>query len=248
MKHIFLTLTVLLSAGVGVTSCSDDEVMNVESPLTRDYQTDSQILSKFVDFNSSTGEYFINENKRLNAVSYLNDKDWLELQKVSHINYDRYEKELGKLNRQLTEYEKDPNISKIVYSTYGGKTYIKDLNNDCSILIEKSSIISRSAKANYTQMSISCGTQSYASFNASSTIHTDIQILAFGYYLCELKCNTKGAHCTNNNSSGLVLSGTGPTGTVSYTWTSGSSSTFWDFTGICKTSQSGQIVQVYFKD
>lgn len=71
MKHIFLTLTVLLSAAVGVASCSDDEVMNVDSPVTRNYQTDSQILSKFVDFNSSTGEYFINENKKPNAVSYL---------------------------------------------------------------------------------------------------------------------------------------------------------------------------------
>lgn len=247
MKHIFFTLAVILSAGAGVISCSDDDIMNVNSPVTRDYQTDSQILSKFVDFNSSTGEYFINENKRPNAVSYLNDKDWLELQKVNPINYDRYEKELGKLNRQLTEYEKDPNISMIVYSTYDGKTYVKDLNN-CSIQIKKSSITSRGAKTNYTQMSISGRTQSYASFNAGSTIHTDIQILAFGYYLCELKCNTNGAHCTNNNSSGLVLSGTGPTGTVSYTWTSGSSSTFWDFIGICKTSQSGQIVQVYFKN
>lgn len=248
MKHIFLTLTVLLSAGVGVTSCSDDEVINVESPVTRDYQTDSQILSKFVDFNSSTGVYFINENKRPNAVSYLNDQDWLELSKVNPVNYDRYEKGLQELNRQLAEYEKDPNISKIIYSTYDGKTYIKDLNNDCSIQIEKSSIISRDVKANYTQMSISGGTQSYASFNAGSTIYTDIQILAFGYYLCELKCNTKGAHCTNNNLSSLVLSGTGPTGTVSYTWTSGFSSTFWDFTGIGKTLQFGLMAQISFKD
>lgn len=248
MKHVFFTLAVMLSAGVGVTSCSDEEVINVESPVTRDYQTDSQILSKFVDFNSSTGEYFINENKRPSAVSYLNDKDWLELQKVNPINYTRYEKELHELNRLLAEYEKDPNISKIFYSTYDGKTYIKDLNNDCSIHIEKSPIISRSEKANYSQMSVSDGTQSYTSFNAGSTIHTHIQIWALGYYLCELKCNTKGAHCTNNNSSGIVLSGTGHTGTVSYSWTSGSSSTFWNFTCIGKTSQFGQIAQVYFKD
>lgn len=248
MKHIFFTLAVILSAGVGVTSCSDDEVMNVDSPITRDYQTDSQILSKFVDFNSSTGEYYINENKRPNAVSYLNDKDWLELQKINPINYTRYEKELQELNRQLAEYEKDPNISRIVYSTYDGKTYVKDLNNNCSIQIEKSSIVSRYIKTNYTQMYISGGTQSCASFNAGSTIHTDIQIIAFGYYLCELRCNTKGAHCTKNNISGIVLSGTGPSGVVSYSWTSGSSSTFWDFTGIGKTSLFGQIAQVNFKE
>lgn len=248
MKHIFFTLAVILSAGVGVTSCSDEEVINVESPVTRDYQTDSQILSKFVDFNSSTGEYFINENKRPNAISYLNDKDWLELQKINPINYTRYEKELQELNRQLAEYEKDPNISRIVYSTYDGKTYVKDLNNDNSIQIERSFTISRSTKAYFSQMSISNGTQSYASFNTGSTIHTDIQILAFGYYLCELKCNTKGAHCTNNNLSSLVLSGTGPTGTVSYTWTNSSSSTFWNFTGIGKSFQFGQIIQIDFVD
>lgn len=248
MKHIFLTLTVLLSAGVGVTACSDDEVMNVENPVTRDYQTDSQILSKFVDFNSLTGEYFINENKRPNAFSYLNDQDWLELQKVNPVNYNRYEKELQELNGQLANYEKDPNVSKIVYSTYYGKTYVKDLDNDCPIQIEKSSIISRRVKADYSQMSITHETQSYASFNAGSTIYTNIQILTSGYYLCELKCKTKGAHCTNNKSSVLVLSGIGPTGSLSYIWTSGSTSTFWDFIGIGKTPQFGLIAHIGFTD
>lgn len=248
MKNLFFNLIILLSASVCVTSCSNDEVINVKSPVMRDYQTDSQILSKFVDFNSSTGEYFINESKRPNAVSYLNDKDWLELQKVNPINYERYEKELKELNKQLTEYVNNPNISKIIYTTYGGKTYVKDLNNNSSIQIEKSSISSRNTNPNYSQMNISGGAHSYASFNAGSTIHTNIQILGLGYYLYELKCNTKGAYYNNNHPSSIVLSGTGPTGTASYTWTSGSTSTFWDFIGIDKTSQFGQIARIDFVD
>ena len=63
--------------------------------------------------------------------------------------------------------------------------------------------------------------------------------------MCELKCNTKGAQCVNNHSSGLVLSGTGSTNTV-YTWESGSSSTYWDFTGTGKTLSFGSMAQVDF--
>lgn len=247
MKNLFLIWTVFIFTGVAISSCSDNETIGVESPVTRDYQTDSQILSKFVDFNNTTGEYYINENKRSNIVSYLNDKDWLELQKVNPTNYDRYEKGLQELNRQLAAYENNPNISKIVYSTYDGKTYIKELNNNSSIQIEKSSINSRSSNVVYSHMNISGGEELYTSFNTGSTIHTNIQILTFDYFLCELKCHTKGAYCTNNNSSGLVLSGVGPTGSISYTWTSDSASTSWQFTGIGKIPSFGQIAQIYFQ-
>lgn len=136
MKKIFLSLAVLAFGGFLFSSCQDDDVVS-EKSVVRDYQTDAQILSKFVDLNRSTGEYFINENKRTTVMSYLTDKDWLELQNVSPVNYEKYEKGLKDLNVKLAEYAKDPNISKIVYSTYDGDTYVKDLDNDNSIKIEK---------------------------------------------------------------------------------------------------------------
>lgn len=87
MKKIFLSLAVLAFGGFLFSSCQDDDVVS-EKSVVRDYQTDAQILSKFVDLNRSTGEYFINENKRTTAMSYLTDKDWLELQNVSPVNYE----------------------------------------------------------------------------------------------------------------------------------------------------------------
>lgn len=48
-----------------LSSCSQDENILSESEAIRDYQTDAQILSKFVDVNKSVGEYFINENKKM---------------------------------------------------------------------------------------------------------------------------------------------------------------------------------------
>lgn len=44
---------------------------------------------------------------------------------------------MQELNDQLQAYAKDPEISKIVYSTYGGETYVKELNHDCPTEIEK---------------------------------------------------------------------------------------------------------------
>lgn len=110
MKKLFFGLALLFSTGCCLMSCSQDEIMNAESPVTRDYQTDSEILSKFVDFNSLTGEYYLNENKKSTAISYLTDKDWLDLQQVNPVNYEKYVKGLNELNQQLAEYEKDPNI------------------------------------------------------------------------------------------------------------------------------------------
>lgn len=244
MKKIFLSLAVLAFGGFLFSSCQDDDVVS-EKSVVRDYQTDAQILSKFVDLNRSTGEYFINENKRTTAMSYLTDKDWLELQNVSPVNYEKYEKGLKDLNVKLAEYAKDPNISKIVYSTYDGDTYVKDLDNDNSIKIEKIEGNVPLSRATYQTLSFQQGSTSYASFNAGSTIHTNVRITTTSYYLCELKCNTKGAQCVNNHSSGLVLSGTGSTNTV-YTWESGSSSTYWDFTGTGKTLSFGSMAQVDF--
>lgn len=68
-----------------------------------------------------------------------------------------------------------------------------------------------------------------------------------GPYLCELKCNTKGAQCINNHSTGIVLSGTNYENTT-YTWESGSASTLWDFTGKGRTLPFGAYAQVEFTD
>lgn len=44
MKKLFLSLAVLAFGIFSFTSCQDDDVVNSESPVMRDYQTDVQIL------------------------------------------------------------------------------------------------------------------------------------------------------------------------------------------------------------
>ena len=237
-----------LAVGCFAFSSSQDDDVVSEVPVTRDYQTDSEILSKFVDVNKASGEYYINERKKVTMMSYLTDKDWLELQKVNPVNYRRYEKELAELNWVLTNYAKDPEISKIVYSTYGNEPYIRDLNNDCSIRVEKAENNIPFSRATYQTLTfMKGGSPAYASFNAGSTIHSNVRINCNGYYLCELKCNTQGAQCVNNHATGIVLSGTNYENNV-YTWTSGSASTLWDFTGIGRTLPFGAYAQVDFTD
>lgn len=247
MKKLFLSFAFLALGCCWFSSCQDEDVVS-ENAVMRDYETDVQLLSKFVDVNRSTGEYFINENKKVTAMSYLTDEDWQELQKVNPVNYRRYEKELTELNRELANYANNPEISKIVYSTYGNEPYIRDLNNDCSIQIEKVKNNTPSSRARYQTLTfMQGGSPAYASFKAGSKINSEVRINCNGPYLCELKCNTKGAECTNNHATGIVLSGTNYENNV-YNWTSGSASTLWDFTGIGRTLPFGAYAQVEFTD
>ena len=73
MKNLFLSLAVLLSTGLCVVSCSDATVVSDEMPAMRDYQTDAEVLSKFVDVNKSLGEYYINVNKKNSPLAYIYD-------------------------------------------------------------------------------------------------------------------------------------------------------------------------------
>ena len=244
MKKTLFPLA-FLWAGLSLPSCSQDDEIIAESPIMRDYQTDSQVLTKFVDVNYSTGKYFINEYKKRSAMSYLTNQDWLDLQKVNPINYKRYEKELEELNRLLAEYEKDPNISKIIYTTYGGKIYVKELRNDRLIQIERTENDLSMSRTAYQTFTFTQGTSSCTSFNAGATIHTNVKINTSGSYVCELKCHSQGIQDTHNNSSGLVFSGTNNTN-IDYTWNSNLPSTSWEFTGTIKTLSSSSTAQITF--
>lgn len=68
MKKHLLSFFFLMLIGIAITSCSSDEISS-ESPVLRDYQTDVLVLSRFVDVNQTTNEYFINESKK--CLSYL---------------------------------------------------------------------------------------------------------------------------------------------------------------------------------
>ena len=68
------TLTFILALFVGVlTSCSNNDEV-AEITVTRDYQTDSKVLAKFVDINKTVGEYYLNVHKT-SFKDLLSDKD-----------------------------------------------------------------------------------------------------------------------------------------------------------------------------
>ena len=87
MKKI-LYMAFFLVGCIIVSSCSDDEVIT-QQPIVRDTQTDMQVLSRYIDINESTNEYYINENKKTRALSYVTGADWKELEKVTQCNLPR---------------------------------------------------------------------------------------------------------------------------------------------------------------
>lgn len=80
----------MLFACIAITSCTDDD-MPTDKASVRDYQTDAEVLAKFVDVNKTLGEYYINENKKNSPMAYVTNKDWEELMLVSPVNRTKFE-------------------------------------------------------------------------------------------------------------------------------------------------------------
>lgn len=70
--------------GLFLFSCSNEEITE---PVVSNTATDMEILSRFVDVNESTGEYFINENKKTRALSYVTGSDWKDLAYIIHSGF-----------------------------------------------------------------------------------------------------------------------------------------------------------------
>ena len=237
MKKI-LNLAFLLLACFVISSCSDDE-MATQAPVTRDYKTDAQILSKFVDINKTLGEYYINENKKNSPMAYVTNKDWEELQLVNPANRARYENDLKALNSQLEAAAKRPEVSQIVYSVYG-ETWIRETDNDNDVpfSIQKSNVPStRTAKSRFQLV---YDTEQWTSFYAGRQITSSVSIVMTGYnyYFFEVVCDTDASKSPTgsvggNNPKSVLLSGTTIIENYSFTWTATSSSTeiFWEFRG-----------------
>ena len=70
----------------------------------------------FIDVNEATNEYYINENKKTRALSYVSDSDWQALQNVSPVNLEKCKKDLQALNEQVAEAVSDPKVAYMVFS------------------------------------------------------------------------------------------------------------------------------------
>lgn len=125
MKKV-LFFACALFAGMAVTSCSNEDDLTTAS--VSDTQTDMEVLSRFIDVNEATNEYYINENKKTRALSYVSDSDWQALQNVSPVNLEKCKKDLQALNEQVAEAVSDPKVAYMVFSV-NGKTIVKNLRN-----------------------------------------------------------------------------------------------------------------------
>ena len=67
----FSSIVLGIFAAFAVCSCNDEEVME---PVVSDTQTDMEVLSRFVDVNEATNEYYINENKSCSIMDLQIDK------------------------------------------------------------------------------------------------------------------------------------------------------------------------------
>lgn len=255
MKKI-LSLTFLFLSCFVISSCSDDEV-TTQLPMVRDSQTDMQVLSRFIDINASTNEYYINENKKTRALSYVTGSDWEELGKVSPVNLEKCERSLRDLNTQVAMAVEDPNIAYMVFSV-NGKILVKKLR-DTSFDFVSSQTSSASTRALPYSLDVVGGSDtSTGKFkDASRTIRMNVNLdvnIQFNYYFFQLLSSDAKPDNDDNilTPKSIAFSGTGPLCNNSFIWTAywgvqGSDGLFsWEFKSKGSTPSFGHIAQCTF--
>lgn len=128
MKKIFLP--VLSGAVLLLSGCVDDTSMFSEPKSIRSYETDSQILSQFVEVDMASGKYVLNPDKKVTAADHVINRTREELMKVSQINRDRFLNEMAAVNSQLSVMKRSGLTSAFVYSTLFTNTVIDGDDSD----------------------------------------------------------------------------------------------------------------------
>ena len=127
-KKIFLPI--LSVAILLLTGCVDDTSMFSEPESIRSYETDSQIMTQFVEVDMASGEYVLNPDKKVNAADHVINRTREELMKVSQINRDRFLNEMAAVNSQLSLMKSSGQTSAFVYSTLFTNTVIDGDDSD----------------------------------------------------------------------------------------------------------------------
>lgn len=111
-----LILTILICTALFMTACSDNNTVFNEPTPIRAYETDAEVLSQFVEVNSSTGLFFINPDKKVTATDYVVNRSREQLLEVSSINRARFEREMEQANNFIEAYRDAENVS-VIYTT-----------------------------------------------------------------------------------------------------------------------------------
>lgn len=225
MKKVIFLLFGLLTV-FGISSCTDNEITE---PVVSDSVSDMEVLSRFVDVNEATNEYYINENKKTRALSYVTGSDWQDLEKVSPLSIEKYKSNLQALNAQVASAISDPSTAYVVFSV-NGKTLVKKVKEDASFDFSTSKDVVRETRAIFPTLSINGGSQSTTGvfYDSSQTLRMQVNLSAsvqFNYYFFEvLNPNAKPSPDDNiTTPESVAFSGTGPLWSNNFTWTS-----YWD--------------------
>lgn len=114
MNKILVAL--VASVSLGLFACSTQQRETV--PAEHDYRADAEVMAQFVDVNRSTGLYFINPDKKLNAIDYVFAYSQEELMSVSPTNRNRFLKEMEEINNILSVMKKSRGVDALLYTTF----------------------------------------------------------------------------------------------------------------------------------
>ena len=133
MKKVMFMFISLLTV-LGVCSCNDNEVIE---PVVSDSVSDMEVLSRFVDVNEITNEYYFNENKKTRALSYVTGSDWQDLEKVSPLSIEKYKNNLQvlkTLSKILCKWKQDSAVSLFLYLDSVFKNKHKLIHNQAPVM------------------------------------------------------------------------------------------------------------------
>lgn len=221
----FASIVLGIFAAFAVYSCNNEDVME---PALSDTQTDMEVLSRFVDVNEATNEYYINENKKTRALSYVTGSDWEALEKVSPLSVEKYKRDLQTLNAQVASAISNPNVAYMVFSV-NGKTLVKKLR-DSKFGFEKSSNNLNASRSIPTPLQIYGGQQTTTQqfYDSSRTINMNVNLSSIvqnNYYFFEVLSPDAKPNNDDNISTpeSVAFSGSGPLWNSSFVWTA-----YWD--------------------
>ena len=258
MKKI-LSLMCAFIACFSFWSCSNDQ-MDPDIVSHHDYDSDAEVLIKFVDVNTSTGEYYINDTKVITPTDYIVNEDLSKLKEVNPLNRSRFERELELLNIEIQEAAQSDSVSQIVYNLYGGKSWVRTIDTEYPMLIKSSDIKAQPmSRSQISYMELVPRLPQNVTFNGPSTIQSVVDINMFGYKSYSFRITTTDGNKTpsgdypaggGSNSKAIVMTGMTSMEQYTFTWNKASSGSQWKFTGTLSTpSYIGQcLITVKFLD
>lgn len=239
MKRILFFACALIAC-ISFWSCSSDQV-NPDIVSSHDYDSDAEVLTKFVDVNKSTGKYFINDSKVITPMDYISNDDLTKLKEVSPLNRSRFEKELDILNFEIQEAVKSDSVSQIVYNLYGGESWVRTIDEEYPMLITSDDIKSQPmSRSTISHMELVPNLPQTVSFNGPSTIQCVININMFGYKAYSFRITTNDGNKTpsgdypaggGSNTKAIVMTGMGSNEQYNFTWNKTTGGTSWTFVG-----------------